>query len=308
MDRACKDVDSGLVFRGTIPKTVLVNRSESGGYSICMNCAEKKTPPGSGADQGKAQASAPSEPLGDLLACDLTVPSDTYFSGGALVFLNRTGFDADGDEYGMFPVGGPSTATYLVGPLLLVANLPPDSRESQSLLPGGFQLAQRRFGATFMAPLGGGGPPPRRVRDADSPSKQERELARSHHHREADWGERYPTAFIYQDGTAKNSLMDSLSLVAASREDFLLAVDLRKIESKQASYFWAPFLPRQSVHLDENSLTVEGSGEDEDGYQPVTFVDYPYLIVIGEYAKLRLAPKNGGPESTLVVGFCDECP
>jgi len=313
LDRICKDVDDAVAFRGTIIRTAGVNRSESGGYSVCVNCAGGKaaptsTPPSEPAKK-EAAPEPPPGPLGDLLVCDLSQLYDMRFSGGALLYWNEEGYDADDSEYEVYPVAGPTTATYLVGRLLLVANQRPDRKNPAAAASEGFQLAMRRSGATFLAPLDGSGPAPKKVRDTESVTKLERDLARSHQSKQIDWGERYPTTFLYRDGTSKNILMESVCLLATFPDEFLLAIDLRKLESKQASYFWAPFRPLPSVHLDQYSLAVEGADEaDENRYEPATYLEYPYLIVIGQYARLRVAPRSGGPESRLVIGFCDECP
>lgn len=311
LDRICKDVDEAVTFRGTIIGAVGVNRSESGGYSVCVNCVGGKAASGmsSTSEPAKKEAVAAPGPLGDLLVCDLSQLYDMRFTGGAFLYWNEEGFDADDSEYEVYPAAGPTTASYLVGRLLLVANQRSEKTDPAATASEGLQLAMRRPGATFLAPLDEGGPAPKKVRDTESAARLERDLARSHQSRQIDWGERYPTTFLYRDGTAKNILMDSICLLAASPDDLLLAIDLRKLESKQASYFWAPFRPLPSVHLDQYSLAVEGGDEaDENRYEPATYLEYPYLIVIGRYARLRVTPRSGGPESRLVIGFCDECP
>jgi hypothetical protein len=37
-------------------------------------------------------------------------------------------------------------------------------------------------------------------------------------------------------------------------------------------------------------------------------VEYPYLIVSGDYARLTLSRGEGVPPVQMVVGACDECP
>ena len=64
----------------------------------------------------------------------------------------------------------------------------------------------------------------------------------------------------------------------------------------------------QRIVLGESDLVVDGGEVEDGGYQPGTFVEYPYLIVGGTYARLALSRGQGSPPVQLVVGSCDECP
>ena len=120
---------------------------------------------------------------------------------------------------------------------------------------------------------------------------------------------RYKPSFSFGNGAAANALTNAIVLFATGDSKCLLVLDLRKFESKQASYFWAPFHFHQDVHLDANTVTVEGESDGKEIlYEPTSYVEYPYLIVLGEYARIRVAGVRGGPEMTMDVGSCDKCP
>ena len=310
LDRFCKDVDGAVTFRGKIIRAIAVSKAAAGDHSLCVNCTGNKAAPDPEPAQGGPQSAPapPSQPLGELLVLDLSKLWRSYFEEGALVFRNFDGYDADGRDYGAYPVAGPDTSTYLLGSMLLIGNRLPERTGPEKGAPDGFQLVLRRLGSTYLAPIGGGAKPPEKL-NTFGPSEQEvRALARSHHQNEPDWPERYKTDYQYRDGTSRNTLMDSIALLAASEEDVFLILDLRKLESKKASYFWAPWRPRPGVHLDENTLSIEGGSGEGSTYEPFTFAEYPYLVIVGPYARLRLTPTCGGLESRLVVGFCEECP
>lgn len=310
LDRFCKDVDGAVLFRGQILRSLPVNKAAAGDHSLCVNCgadaARQASQPGQG--EGASAPAPAARPLGELLVLDLTKLWRTTFDGGALVFRNFDGYDADGREYVAYPAAGADTETALVGSLLLAGGRLPEKPAPEKPAAEGFQLVLRRLGSTYLAPIGGGTSPPEKLNNFGPSEQHLRAMARPRHKGEPDWPGRYPTEYLYRDGLAKNPLMESIALLAASGEDFLMVVDLRKLESKKASYFWAPLLPRPGVHLDENSLAIEGGSGGAGSYEPYTYVDYPYLVIAGPYARIRLTPTNGGPESRLVVGFCDECP
>jgi hypothetical protein len=299
-----------MTFRGRILRSVAVNKAAAGDHSLCVNCAgaeaQPSPPPAPGEGQRPPVPSA--LPLGELLVLDLTRLWRTTFDGGALVLRNFDGYDADGREYAAYPSAGADTETYLVGHLFLIGGRLSEKPAQEQSVAEGFQLVLRRLGSTFLAPIGGGTKPPEKL-NTFGPSEQElRAMGRPRLKGEPDWPGRYPTQYLYRDGLAPNPLMDAIALLAASEEDFFLVFDLRRLESKKASYFWAPLRPRPGVHLDENALSIDGGSGEGGGYEPYTFVEYPYLVVAGPYARIRLTPTSGGPESRLVVGFCDECP
>lgn len=321
LDRITREVDKLVLFQGKIPQAIAVGRSTSGASTLCMNCLEEKaSPKGEGKPEGPARVDASPKtsqtapqtsqtaPPGDLLVCDLERMFNLRFSEGAFFFYNEDGYDADGRDYVAFPIAGTNTSTCRVSNLFFVSS-PSADRTAPSGGSCPFQVAIRRLGETFVAPVGGCDRAPAKVKGEDTPTGSPRDLTRSRFQRVPDWGENGRTGFVYREGAASNALLESIALLAGGPREFLVVLDLRKLESAQSSYFWARERPTRSVRLDKNTVTVEGSPEgQEGGYEPATFVEYPYLILLGEYAKVRLTPTGGGAETVLVLGFCDECP
>jgi len=311
LDRIVKEVDKTVLFDGSLARSVTVNKAESGGLTVCINC---QNPPASAPQKvpqdgsQKAGETVPAQ-LGNLLLCDLSRLWNPGYAEGAFVYVNDAGFDADDREYEAFPVGGPDTGTTRVGPLLFVADQKPDLLGPDQPGWSPFQLALRRSGTTYLSPLDGGTRSPRRLRDEEAQSKDDHAAARSHHVRASEWMSRYRPSFSFGNGAAANTLTNAIVLFATGDSKCLLVLDLRKFESKQASYFWAPFHYHQDVHLDDSTVTVEGESDGKEVlYEPTSYVEYPFLIVLGEYARIRVAGARGGPEMTLDVGSCDKCP
>jgi hypothetical protein len=310
LDRIAKDVDGSVIFDGEIAGAIAVGKTSSGALSLCINCAGPKalpTPVDKAGKDVKADEGSTAS-LGNILVCDASRLWHSRFSGGAYVFLNDSGFDEDGREYEAVPSAGENTRTYRVGNLIIVANRAAES--SGPLSPAGppYEIAVRRQWTTYLAPIAGNQIAPAKVADGDAGGKEARALAKPDFEKEPDWPGRYPTRFLFREGASKGALTNAIALLATSREEFLMVIDLRKLESERASYFWAPYHFGQSVHLDEHSVSVEGEMEDgQVTYAPDTYVEYPYLVIIGKYAKLRLTGA-GGEGAVLDVGYCDECP
>lgn len=337
LDRICKEVDGSVVFTGGVVRSIAVDQAESGAFSMCINCTEDGAtqpppaappaapPAGQGAQgQPPAQPAVPAAqappaenpgdkvtaPLGDLLVFDVSKLFKTRLYDGGFLYPNDTGFDADDRMYGAFPVAGPSTETYTVGSLLLVANQLPEKRERSASGSDSFQLIMRRSGSYYVAPIGGSQKPPAKEPDTGLLRGDSHMLWRSHQEDEPDWASRYKTGFLFRKDAKGGALFDSIALFASSQVDFFLVIDLRKLESKQSSYFWAPYRKQhQSVYLDENVLSVEWeSGASDLPDEPTTYVEYPYLAILGQYAKIRLTSTHGGPETVVEIGYCERCP
>lgn len=305
LDRVTREVDSLVMFRGRIPAALSVGKSASGVLTLCANCGEKaeKVPAKetTGASGSKKEAAETAAAGGDLLLLDLKGMYDLRLEDGAFIFFNDDGYDADGREYAAYPTAGPDTGLTRMGSLLFLSNV--------SRAPGcPFKVALRSWGTTYLAPIAECGEAPAKATEADAGPEGLRELTRDHMTKTTEWAGRYKVAFRYRDGAAEGPLTSALAVLAAGKEDFLAVLDLRKLESPQSSYFWMTRRPHLSVRLDQNTVTVEGSGEGAAAYEPDTFVEYPYLVVLGSYAKVRLSPAAGGPETVLTLGFCDECP
>ena len=311
LDRVTKELNRSILFTGSIARTVRVNRTKSGIDTICINCKDEgAAPPSEGAKVAPQGASPPAAgPWGDVLLLDRSNLWNPRYADGAFVFTNDAGFDADDRDYETYPSAGPSTSTASVGTFLFVANLLPATSGPGQDSASPFQLVMRRSGTTYFAPLAGGDTAPLKIQEEDPGAKDAREMARPHQQKAPDWFTRYPLAFTYTGGAARNGLLSAVALFAKAQETFLLVIDLRKLESKEASYFWAPYHGHRIIHLDEHILTVEGQQEgQEDAYEPTSYIEYPYLIVLGEYAKLRLASASGAPEIQLEIGYCETCP
>ena len=239
--------------------------------------------------------------------CDGSRLWNSRFSKGVIVFQNDRGFDADGGEYEAFPTAGDDTQTYQVGSLTIVAGRTGEMDEKRPAASAPFQIAMRYRWSTYLAPIAGNRTAPSKVVDS-SEKRDAKDLTRSTFEKEPDWPGRYPTRFLFREGASKGALTNAIALLATSREEFLMVIDLRKLESKDATYFWAPYHFGQSVHLDEYTLSVEGEIDGgEVGYEPDTYVEYPYFVIVGKYAKIRLTGA-AGEGAVLVVGYCDECP
>jgi hypothetical protein len=313
LDRITREVDSLAIFRGRIPRALTFGHDPSGALTLCVNCegkAPKETPkpetnpdskrepkPDGAAKEPAAEVSAG----GDLLLLDLKGMYDLRMEDGAFIYPNDDGFDADGREYGAYPTAGPDTGLTRLGSLLFLSN--------RSQAPGcPFKVALRSWGTTYLAPVGGCDQAPAKAVEADAGPEGLRDLTGDHLLKPTDWTARHKISLSYRDGAAACPLTSALAVLAAGKEDFLAVFDLRKLESARSSYFWMTQRPHRTVRLDQNAVTVEGSGEGASAYEPATFVEYPYLVVLGSYAKVRLAPAGGGPETVLTMGFCDECP
>jgi hypothetical protein len=313
LDRITREVDSLVIFRGRIPRGLTFGRNASGTLTLCVNCegkasvdAPKPEPkPDSKPEpkpDGAAKDPAAEESMGgDLLLLDLKGMYDLRMEDGAFVYPNDDGFDADGREYGAYPTAGPDTGLTRLGSLLFLSN-----RAKASGCP--FKAALRSWGTTYLAPVGGCEQAPAKAVEADAGPEGLRDLTRDHLMKPTDWTARHKTSLGYRDGASAGPLTSALAVLAAGREDFLAVFDLRKLESAKSSYFWMTQRPHHTVRLDQNTVTVESSGEGASAYEPATFVEYPYLVVLGSYAKVRLAPAGGGPETVLTLGFCDQCP
>ncbi len=311
LDRVTKELNRTILFSGAIASTIRVNRTKSGIDTLCINCRDQEAAPPAGGAEGAPQGPSPSAagPWGDVLLLDRSNLWNPRYVDGGFVFTNDAGFDADDRDYELYPAAGPGTAACQVGSFMLVASRPPPGRHEASSGANPFQLAMRRWGTVYLAPLAGGDTAPLKIRDEDPGAKEARDMARSHEHKAPDWFIRYPLAWTFKGGAGPNDLLGSLALFAKAQETFLLVIDLRKLESKEASYFWAPYHGHRVIHLDEHILSVEGQGEEqEDPYEPTSYIEYPYLIVLGEYAKLRLASASGAPEIQLEIGYCETCP
>jgi hypothetical protein len=230
------------------------------------------------------------------------------FEGGGFVFVNDEGYDKDFREYEAFPAAGPATVTSMVGKLLWVCTAVAENRKAPEGAAQTFQLFMRRHGNTYAAPIGGGPDAPRKFADGETGSEEARELAESHLQKPAQWLLPFRPRFDLRQEAATNGLTDAIALFVTTEDGFAMILDLRTLESKQAGYFWAPYDHGQRIVLDESDLTVDGGPEAEDGYAPVTLVEYPYLIVSGDYARLALSRGEGVPPVRMVVGACDECP
>ncbi len=311
LDRVVKEVDKTVLFDGSIARTVTVNKAESGGLTVCINCQHppESAPPKVPQDGSQKAGETMAAQLGNLLLCDLSRLWNPGYAEGAFVYVNDSGFDADDRDYEAFPVGGQDTGTTRIGPLLFAADQKPALLGPDQPGWSPFALALRRSGTTYLSPLDGGTRAPRRVRDEDADAKGDKGAARSHHLRASEWMSRYKPSFSFENGAAANTLTDAVVLFATGDAKCLLVLDLRKFESKQSSFFWAPFHFHQDVHLDDGTVTVEGESDGKEVlYEPTSYVEYPYLVVLGEYARIRLAKPTGGPELTLDVGSCDKCP
>lgn len=311
LDRVTKELNRSILFTGSIARTIRVNRTKSGIDTLCINCKDEGAAPPSEGAKGTPQGSSPpaAGPSGDVLLLDRSNLWNPRYVDGAFVFTNDAGFDADDRDYETYPSAGPSTSTASMGNFLFVTNLLPGTYGPGQDPASPFQLVMRRSWTTYFAPLAGGDTAPLKIREEDPGAKDAREMARSHQQKAPDWFTRYPLAFTYTGGAAGNGLLAAVALFAKAQETFLLVIDLRKLESKEASYFWAPYHGHRIIHLDEHVLTVEGQQEgQEDAYEPASYIEYPYLIVLGEYAKLRLASASGAPEIQLEIGYCETCP
>ena len=311
LDRVTKELNRSILFTGSIARTLRVNRTKSGLDTICINCKDDGAAPPSEEEKGAPQGPSPpaAGPWGDVLLLDRSNLWNPRYADGAFVFTNDAGFDADDRDYETYPDAGPSTSTASVGNFLFVTNLLPGTFGPGQDASSPFQLVMRRSGTTYFAPLAGGDTAPLKVQEGDPGAKDAREMARSHQQKAPGWFTRYPLTFTLTGGAARNGLLSAVALFAKAQETFLLVIDLRKLESKEASYFWAPYHGHRIVHLDEHILTVEGQQDgQEDAYEPTSYIEYPYLIVLGEYAKLRLASASGAPEMQLEIGYCETCP
>ncbi|MGC8723247.1 MAG: hypothetical protein ACP5VF_05190 [Acidobacteriota bacterium] len=318
LDLISKKIDASVVFSGIIPRSVAVTRNQEGACAICINCpreadargtdAPKTGTPGPGAPAAPAGSGAEA-PSGQLLVCDLSSLWNPRFMDGSFTYANDAGYDEDGGRYEVFPAAGSDTTTCLLGKLLFLAGRGPAGSALRSPQDLSFQIAFRRWGATYLAPIGGSQQAPRKFREGDPGAREAKEQAERHFDESPRWEERYRTAWAFRNGATDNALLDAVALFASDGNEFLMAIDLRKLESPQATYFWAPYHYYQSIHLDRHTLAVEGDTEaGAGGYQPATTIEYPYAVVIGQYARLRLTSPTGAPEVLLVVGPCQECP
>ena len=231
-----------------------------------------------------------------------------HFEGGGFVYSNDEGFDKDDRYYAAFPAAGATAITGLVGKLLWVCSTvtedqkPPYDRERM------FQFLMRRSWTTYAAPIGDSRGEPYKKADSEPGSEEVRGLAKSQLQKPAQWLPPFRPRFDLRQDAAMNTLTEAIALFATSGDGFTMILDLRKLESKEAAYFWAPYGHGQRIVLDESDLTVDGGLEAEGGYAPVTLVEYPYLIVSGDFARLALLRGQGSPPIQMVVGACDECP
>ncbi len=318
LDLISKKINGSVVFSGIIPRSVAITRNQDGACAICINCpreadargtdAPKTGAPGSNAVAAPAGTDA-GVSSGQLLVCDLSSLWNPRFMDGSFTFANDTGYDEDGGRYEVYPTAGSDTATCLLGKLLFLAGRGPAGSALRSPRDLSFQIALRRWGSTYLAPIGGCQQAPRKFREGDPGAREAKEQAARHFDDSPDWAGRYRTAWAFRNGATDNALLDAVALFASDGDEFLMAIDLRKLESPQATYFWAPYHYYQSIHLDRHTLAVEGDTEaGGGGYQPSTTIEYPYAVVIGQYARLRLTSPTGTPEVLLVVGPCQECP
>jgi hypothetical protein len=309
LDRVTREVDSLVMFEGRIPRALTFGRNASGALTLCVNC-EGKAPKDAPKPESKTEAKpdgaakapgAEETTGGDLLLLDLKGMYNLSMEEGAFVYPNDDGFDADGRWYGAYPTAGPDTALTRMGSLLFLSN--------RAKAPGcPFKVALRSWGTTYVAPIGDCEQAPAKAGEADAGPDGLRDLTRDHLLKPTEWTARYKMSALYRDGASAGPLPSSLAVLAAGREDFLAVFDLRKLESDRSSYFWMTQRPHRTIRLDQNTVAVEGSGEGASAYEPATFVEYPYLVVLGSYARIRLTPAGGGPETVLSLGFCDECP
>jgi len=318
LDLISRKIDGSVVFSGIIPRSVAVTRNQEGVYAICIDCPRTADTRGTAAPKGGTPATngavtpaeAAAEPsLGQLLVCDLSSLWNPRFMDGSFTYANDGGYDEDGGRYEVYPAAGSGTATCLLGKLLFLTGRGPAGSVLRSPRDLSFQIAFRRWGSTYLAPIGGCQQAPRKFRGGDPGAGEAKEQAERHFDESPQWTERYRTAWVFRNGATENALLDAVALFASDGDQFLMVIDLRKLESPQASYFWAPYHYYQSIHLDRHTLAVEGDTEaGTDGYQPATTIEYPYAVVIGQYARLRLTSPAGKPEVLLVVGPCQECP
>lgn len=310
LDRVAKEINRDVIFSGVIPGDVAVNKNPDGELALCINCPAG--PEGAGASQGiaaPAESSKAKDPLGVVLALDLTSQWNPRLSGGRFLFSNDSGYDEDDREYEVFPSAGPSTRSCMLGKLLFVTGGPPASPAPKIPEDLPLQIALKRWGGIYTAPIGGSLVPPRKVAEADPAFKSLRDSLKAPFDETPSWGGALAPAWTFKGGASTNALLEAVSLFASDGEQFLVVVDLRKLESKEAAYFWAPYDGHRSVHLDRHVLSIFGAqAAGKESYQPSSFVEYPYVVVVGEYAKLVLTSPDGRPEVTLLLGSCPGCP
>jgi hypothetical protein len=171
-----------------------------------------------------------------------------------------------------------------------------------------FRLLMRRSWTTYAAPIGDSRGEPFKIADGEPGSEELRGLAKSHREKTSEWLPAFQPRFQLRQDATTSVLTDAIALFATSRDGFTVILDLRKLESQEAAYFWAPYDHGQRIVLDESDLTVDGGSEAEGDYAPVTLVEYPYLIVSGDYARFALSRGQGSSPIQMVVGACEECP
>lgn len=332
LSRITKAIAPSILFEGRIARSVILGRTSSGATSLCANCTDGQNGAGTSAPgaSGGAPAAAPGSaaanatgaaatlkgapaagsqpPLGYVLVMDTTNLWQPRFEGGGFVYANSEGCDQDDREYAAFPAAGPDTVTGLVGKLLWICSPAAEDRKPPYDAERTFQLLMRRFWTTYEAPIGDSRREPRKTADGEQGSAELRALAKSHVKKSEDWLPRFRPRFDLREGATASALSDAIALFATSGGGFTMILDLRKLESKQAGYFWAPYDHGQRIVLDESDLVVDGGAAENGDYQPDTFVEYPYLVVGGTYARLALSRGQGSPPVQLVAGSCDECP
>ena len=317
LSRITKAVAPAILFQGRIARSVVLGKTRSGATSVCANCTD-----GRGADAVSAKGDTKSSaavapdagfaggqpPLGYALVMDTSNDWNPRFEDGGFLYVNDEGYDSDYRYYEAFPAADPTTVTGTVGKLLWVCSTVVENQKASPDAAQTFQLFMRRFRTTYAAPLTGGSTEPRKFMDGEPGSEEVRGLAKSRLQKPTQWLPPFRPRFELRQEASRNALTDAIALFATSGDQFAMILDLRTLESKQAGYFWAPYDHGQRIVLDESDLTVDGGADAEDGYAPDILVEYPYLLVSGEYARFALSRGQGSLPVQMVVGSCDECP
>ena len=317
LSRIAKAVAPSILFQGRIARSVVLGKTRSGATSVCANCTDGRgvdavAPKGDTKSPATAASGAgltgSQPPLGYALVMDTSNAWNPRFEDGGFLYVNDEGYDSDFRYYEAFPAADPTTVTGTVGKLLWVCSTVAENQKGPLDAAQAFQLFVRRFRTTYAAPLAGGSTEPRKFVDGEPGSEEVRGLAKSRLQKPTQWLPPFRPRFELRQEASRNALTDAIALFATSGDHFAMILDLRTLESKQAGYFWAPYDHGQRVVLDESDLTVDGGADPEDGYEPDTLVEYPYLLVSGEYARFALSRGQGSPAIQMVVGACDECP
>lgn len=317
LSRITKAVAPSILFEGRIARSVALGKTHSGATSVCANCTDgrgaeavsaKGDTKSSAAVQPGASLAGGQPPLGYALVMDTSNAWNPRFEDGGFLYVNDEGYDSDYRYYEAVPAADPTTVTGMVGKLLWVCSTVGENQKASHDTAQTFQLFMRRFRTTYAAPLTGGSTEPRKFMDGEPGSEEARGLAKSRLQKPTQWLPPFRPRFELRQEASTNALTDAIALFATSGGQFAMILDLRTLESKQAGYFWAPSDHGQRIVLDESDLTVDGGADAEDGYAPDTLVEYPYLLVSGEYARFSLSRGQGSAAIQMVVGACDECP